>query len=176
MLHPISHAESLTHLCLASNFVSTRESLHVLLDLATAAVELNVGSVLEKSALLLQLRVLLATDGRETPVLADDDLLATGELVHGSSKSLDGGGTVGVTGSDGQKDLTNVDTGDGTLRLAPSTSHSGLQSIGTSARQHLVDTDNVEWVCSNSHVETFLASNLDEIPEIFVRSHSFSSC
>jgi hypothetical protein len=39
-----------------------------------------------------------------------------------------------------------------------------LQSIGTGARQHLVDTDNVVWVSTDAHVERLLATGLDEVP------------
>jgi len=78
-------ALSSANLCLAGDLVSTRESLHVVLDVASAAVELNVGSVLEQTTLLLQLDVLLASEWCETPVLADNDLLAARELVHGSA-------------------------------------------------------------------------------------------
>jgi len=70
---------------------------------------------------------------------------------------------VGISGSDRQENLANVDTGDGAVGLAPSTSHTGLKSIGTGAGQHLVDADNVVWVGSDSEMETFFASNLDKI-------------
>jgi len=36
-----------------------------------------------------------------------------------------------VTGTDGENDLANVDTGDGAVGLSESTTHSSLQSIGT---------------------------------------------
>jgi hypothetical protein len=39
-----------------------------------------------------------------------------------------------------------------------------LQSIGASARQHLVDADDVIWVSAHTEMETFLAGNFDEIP------------
>jgi len=159
---PVSF-QTLNNLSLAGNFVSARESFQVLLNVASFTVELNVGTILEKATFRLQLDVLLTSNRCETPVLADDDLLATRELVHGSSESLDGGGTVSVSGSDGQKDLTDIDTGDGSLWLSPSTSHSSLKSIGTSARQHLVDSDDVVGVGSDSHVETFFAGDLDQI-------------
>lgn len=55
-----------------------------------------------------------------------------------------------VTSADAHDDLTNVDTGDSAVGLAPCTTHTGLQSIGTSARQHLVDTDDVEGVSANT--------------------------
>ncbi len=68
-----------------------------------------------------------------------------------------------VTGSDGHENLTDVDTGNKTVGLAESTTHSGLQPIGTSARQHLVDTDDVVGVDTDAEVETFLSGNLDEV-------------
>ena len=68
-----------------------------------------------------------------------------------------------VTGADAQDDLANVDTGNGAVGLAPGTTHTGLQTIGTSARQHLVDTDDVVWVSADAQVETFLAGSLDEV-------------
>jgi hypothetical protein len=89
--------------------------------------------------------------------------LATGELVLRPSESLDGSSTVGVTGADRQEDLADVDTSDGTVGLTPGTTHTGLESIRTGTRQHLVDTDDVEGVGTDSHVETILSGNLDEV-------------
>lgn len=129
-----------------------------------ATEELNVGTVGTELAFLAELEVLLAADGSETPVLGDNDLLATGELVHRAAEGLEGGSTVLVTGADGQNDLTNVHTGDETLGLTEGTTHTGLQTIGTSARQHLVDTDDVEGVDTDTEVETFLTGDLDEVP------------
>jgi hypothetical protein len=157
------HQAHVSYLCLASSLESTGETLDVALDCALVPQELNVGTIDQNAALLLEFDILVASERSETPVLADDDLLATGELVHGSSKGLDGSSTMCVSSSDGKENLANVDTGDRSVGLAPGTSHSSLQSIGTGARQHLVDTDDVEWVSSNSEMETFLASNLDEI-------------
>jgi hypothetical protein len=76
---------------------------------------------------------------------------------------------VSISGSDGEKDLANVDTSDSAVWLAPRASHTSLQSIGTSARQHLVDSDNMVWVGSDSEMETFFTSDLDEVPAIIVR-------
>ena len=70
---------------------------------------------------------------------------------------------MGVSGTDGQDDLTDVDTGDGTVGLSPGTAHTGLQSIGAGTGQHLVDSDDVEGVASDTHVETVLSGNLDEV-------------
>lgn len=125
------------------------------LDVGTVGLDLAVGALLD---------VLLAAQGGETPVLGDDDLLATREpvdsvsvvdrgwcragsvLVLASPQSLESGGAVRVTCANGQEDLADVDTGHGAVRLTPGTTHTSLQSIGTSARQHLVDADDVEGV------------------------------
>lgn len=68
-----------------------------------------------------------------------------------------------VLGADGQEDLANVDTGNGTVGLAEGTTHTGLETIGTSARQHLVDTDDVVGVSADTKVEGFLATGLDHV-------------
>jgi len=89
--------------------------------------------------------------------------LATGELVLGSSESLKSSGTVGITSSDGQDDLTNADTSDSSVWLSPSTTHSGLKSISTGTRQHLVDTDDVIWVSADTEMEGFLSGDLNQV-------------
>lgn len=68
-----------------------------------------------------------------------------------------------VASADAHDDLANVDTGDSAVGLAPSTTHTRLQSIGTSARQHLVDADDVEGVGADAQVEALLARVLDEV-------------
>jgi hypothetical protein len=69
----------------------------------------------------------------------------------------------GVTSAEAHDDLANVDTGNSAVGLAKGTTHTSLQSIGTGARQHLVDTDNVEGVGADTKVETLLAGVLDEV-------------
>lgn len=125
--------------------------------------ELNVSTVDLDATSSLLLKVLLATERGETPVLGDNDLLATGELVLRATESLQGKSTVGVTSADTQDDLADVDTGDSAVGLTPSTTHTGLQSIGTSARQHLVDADDVVRVGADTQVETFLSGVLDQV-------------
>lgn len=157
-------------LCLASCLVCTWESLHVVRDLALVPQELNICTINQDSAFLLQLDVLIPLQRRETPILADDDLLATWEFVHRSSKSFDSRSTVRITSSDGEQDLTNIDTSDRSIWLSPRTTHPSLQSIGPSAGQHLVDSDNVIWVSANSEMEAFFTSNFDQIPAEQVES------
>lgn len=130
------------------------------------AEELDVGTVDLNTALLPHGNVLFTTERSETPVLADDDLLAAGELVHRAAQSLDSGGTVGVTSTDTDENLADVDTGNDTVGLSEGTTHSGLESIGSGARQHLVDADDVVRVGTDAEMETFLSGNLHEVSEM----------
>lgn len=68
-----------------------------------------------------------------------------------------------VTSAAAEENLANVDTGNGTVGLTPGTTHTSLQSIGTSARQHLVDTDDVVRMGTDTEMETFLSGVLDEV-------------
>lgn len=120
-------------LSLTGRLVRTREPLDVVLDIALVPEELDVGAVDLDLALLLELDVLIAAQRGEAPVLADDDLLAAGELVHAAAEGLDGGGAVGVTRADGEQNLADVDAGDGAVGLAPGAAHAGLQTIGACA-------------------------------------------
>ena len=69
----------------------------------------------------------------------------------------------GVTSSQAHEDLADVDTGDSAVGLAPGTTHTRLQSIGTGARQHLVDTDDMVGVGGDTEVETVLSGVLDHV-------------
>jgi hypothetical protein len=93
---------------------------------------------------------------------------------------------VGITSANRYKNLANVHTSNSSVWFSPSTTHTSLKPIRSSARQHLVDTDDVEWVCTilfifirsnsprkcpyncnpiipNSHVEGVLSSNLYQV-------------
>jgi len=175
MLETRKHSTSFHHLCKlhhplcrsSSTLKGSREPLHVVCEVTPVAEELYVSTIGQELSGHPLLDVLLSPERRETPLLADNDLLATRELVLRAAEGLDGGGAVCVTSADGEENLTNVDTGYGTVGLSPGTTHTSLQSIGTSARQHLVDTDDVEGVGADTHVETFLSGNLHEIPDCF---------
>lgn len=67
---------------------SVGETANVVLDGTVVGEELNVSTVDLDTAGSLALEVVLAAERGETPVLGDDDLLATRELVLGSSESL----------------------------------------------------------------------------------------
>jgi hypothetical protein len=84
-------------------------------------------------------------------------------LVLRSPERLKSGSAVRIPRSDREDNLANVHTSNGTVGLAESTTHTGLQSIGTGARQHLVDTDDMVRVGADTKMETFLSGNLDEV-------------
>lgn len=70
------------------------EASHVVRENTLVAEELDVGTVNEDAATGLRLQVLLTTERGEAPVLGDDDLLATGELVLGATESLESNSAV----------------------------------------------------------------------------------
>lgn len=70
------------------------ESLHVLSQRTLVGEKLDVSTVDLDAAGSLLLQVLLAAEGSEAPVLGDNDLLATRELVLGTAESLKSDGTV----------------------------------------------------------------------------------
>ena len=87
-----------------------------------------VNDALNHPLVLLELEVLLTVDVGEAPLARDDDLLATGELVTSAAEGLLDNCRVLVLATDREDDLANVDTGDGTVRLAPGTTHTSLES------------------------------------------------
>ena len=58
------------------------------------AQELDICTINQNLALSLLLHIFFAAERSEAPVLGDNDLLATRELVLGSAESLESGGTV----------------------------------------------------------------------------------
>lgn len=135
----------------------------VLLERTVVVDVLQVAAVLEDAVRLLGLGVLLAVHVGETPLLGDDDLLATSELVSRSAQGLEHNSLVAVTRSDREQDLANVDTSHGTVGLAVSATHTSLEPIGTSAGKHLVDTDHVEGVHTDTQVERVLTRGLGDV-------------
>lgn len=135
----------------------------VLLEVALGANVLDVGTVLEHTLVRLELEVVLLVDGGETPLLRHNDLLATRELVASAAESLHDNGGGLLLATDGQDDLADVDTGDSAVGLTPSTTHTGLETIGSSAGQHLVDADNVEGVDTDTQMERILSGGLHHV-------------
>lgn len=130
---------------------------------ALGVENLAVSSVLLDASSLLELQVLGTLDTGEAPNTGDVDLLTSRELELGTTESFDSVGDVLLEGTDGHEDLADVDTGDEAVRLTEGTTHTGLETIGSGARQHLVDTEDVEGVGTDAQVETILTAGLGHV-------------
>eukprot|EP00178_Gracilaria_changii_P009040 TRINITY_DN26833_c0_g1_i1.p2 TRINITY_DN26833_c0_g1~~TRINITY_DN26833_c0_g1_i1.p2 ORF type:complete len:161 (-),score=19.91 TRINITY_DN26833_c0_g1_i1:140-622(-) len=117
-------------------------------------------TVRDDSAFRFKLGIFFFGEVSEAPVLGDNDLLGTRELVSGSVKGFLGGIEGGFLASHRHDDVSDINSGDNTTRLSESSSHSGLQSIGSGTRQHLVDSDDVPRMGSHSKVKVFLLTSL----------------
>eukprot|EP00356_Strombidium_inclinatum_P002458 CAMPEP_0170479396 /NCGR_PEP_ID=MMETSP0208-20121228/645_1 /TAXON_ID=197538 /ORGANISM="Strombidium inclinatum, Strain S3" /LENGTH=230 /DNA_ID=CAMNT_0010751787 /DNA_START=52 /DNA_END=743 /DNA_ORIENTATION=- len=126
---------------------------------SVVADNLNVNTIWDDLAFLLELVVVGLDQLGETELSGDEDLLSAGELELGSSQGLLGVVHVINGASHGHEDLTDLDTSGLAKSLSESASHTLLESIGTSAREHLVDSNNVPRVNSDSHMEV-LSTNV----------------
>jgi len=70
------------------------EAPHIVPERALVPQELDVGTIDPDLALLALLDVLITVEWGEAPLLRDNDLLATRELVLAAAECLDGVGTV----------------------------------------------------------------------------------
>lgn len=73
---------------------SIRKSCHVPLDRAFVSQKLDISTVNLDVACIALLLVIFPAERSETPVLGNDDLLAAGEFILGSTEGLDGGCTI----------------------------------------------------------------------------------
>jgi len=119
-------------------------------------LNLDVGTAVHEEILGLELRVVLAGDSCETPVVRDDDLLATGELVRSATEGLAGLGLEVHAGTERVDDLSDVDAGGNAEGLTESVTHTAGQTISASARKHFVLSQDHEGVSADAKVETFL--------------------
>ena len=125
--------------------------------------DLDSHSVADHCSVLFALLVLEPGEVGESPLVGDHDLLSAGEFVLGSSESLQSLLDVGLSDSDRVQDGADLDSGGLAHWLSEGSSHSCLESIGTSARQHLIDSQHVPGVHSALHVEVVLAHELGEV-------------
>jgi len=138
-------------------------SVHPGLERSVVGVILDADAVGRQMERLAHAVVILARPTGEAPFARDDQLLTTRELEFGSPERLDDMGLVGILATDADHGLSDVDTSDQTLGFAESSSHSSLEPISSSARQHFVDADDVEGVNAETHVESVLAHELDHV-------------
>jgi len=124
---------------------------------------LAVDTLVDEEALGLLVGVLGLGQVREPPLVRHVHSLTAGEFELGTSEGLACAGHTdsGVLGADGHDDLSDVHTSGGTRRLTEGTTHTGLETIGTSARKHFVDAQDLEGVHADAHVEGVLATDFD---------------
>ena len=131
---------------------------------------------------------------REPSSLRNDNLLTPWELTPSTTECLLGNRRTCIFASDGEDHLPNVDACDGTVGLAPSSTHTRLKSthhttsaptphtwnthdepISSSARQHLVNPNNMERMYPDPHMERILPRGLRNVL-ICANTLSFKRC
>ena len=122
---------------------------------AVVGDDLAADTIVDDLAVGLESVVIGLDELGETELSGDEDLLSAWELHLRSSKGFSCRFDVLGSASNGHEDLTNSDSRRFTETFTEGTSHTLLESIGTSARKHLVDSDYVPWMDSDSHVEVF---------------------
>jgi len=132
-------------------------------DQTVAVLQGDVVTLVVQAVQTTEAFVLFAKEGSEAPLLGDDDVLATGELVRGTTESLDQVTPVRVLGAARVDDLADVDAGADTEGFTEGVTHTTGQPIGTSATKHFVLTENVVGVETNAHVESVFADMLEHV-------------
>jgi hypothetical protein len=99
----------------------------------------------------------------ETDLAGDDDVLSAGKFVLASAEGLEGVLDMLLLYSDGTKDVTNFNSASLSVGLTPGSSHTSLETISTSAGQHLVDSEGVPRVLADSEVETVLGELVGQV-------------
>ena len=94
----------------------------------------------------------------ESELTGNEHLLSSWELELGSSEGFSGVVDLEWSGTDGDKDGSDVDTSRLAKSLSVSVSHTSLESISTGTGKHFVNTDDVPWVDSDSNMETKFTS------------------
>ena len=115
--------------------------------------DLNTDTITDNLSFFLEFVEVRLEELGETVFSRDEDLLSSWELELSSSQSFLGLWDVLRVDSYGQENLSDSDSGTLAETLTESTSHTLLESICTSTGEHLVDSNNVPWVDSDSHVE-----------------------
>ena len=134
-----------------------------MVDLTLSLDELGVVATVLSLLAVTEFLVFGGEDVSEAPVAGLDDKLLAGELHLGTAESFLSDGDEGVLGADGHEDLTDADTSASGVGLTVRLAHTGLETIGTGAGKHLVDTEDVEGMGTDTHVEGFLVGVLGHV-------------
>ena len=120
--------------------------------------QLNANTISDDLMFLLQSVVIWLQELGETELSWQEDLLSAWELELCSSQGFSGKLNVVWLNSTRHKDLTNIYSRGFTKGLTEGTSHTLLESICTSTWKHLIDSNHMPWMDSDSHVEMFLTT------------------
>merc|ERR1719219_1298957 len=109
-------------------------------------VILNISTIRFDGTIATSLHIFFTIPPSKTPFLRSEDLLPSRELEFGTSQSFNCSGFMIILTTNGHQWLTNVDSSNGSLRFTISASHTSLEPISSSTRQHFVDANNMEWM------------------------------
>lgn len=134
-------------------------------------LELNTNSIGDEPSFGAHALVVFTIPLGESPLSGGDDDLTSWELELGTTEGLNCvldvlkiiskhrsvvHSTYSFLDSHGEENVTNVDTGDQSLWLSVSSTHSSLETISSGTGKHFVDTGNVEWVLAHTEMESVL--------------------
>merc|ERR1719447_1181778 len=126
-------------------------------------VVLNICTIRFDGSITTSFNIFLTIPPRETPFLRSEDLLTTRELELRTSQCFNCSGLVVVFATDRHQGLTDVDASNRSLGFTVSSSHSCLEPISSSTRQHFVDAYDVEGMDSHADVEGVFTSDLGHV-------------
>ena len=89
--------------------------------------------------------------------------MATGKLELGTAEGLSGVALVAFLATHREQHLPNSNPSASPERLPESSAHTSLKPIGSGARKHLVDSEDMEGVNPNPQVEGILAGELGHV-------------
>jgi hypothetical protein len=133
------------------------------LQLTVTVVELDGDSIMKDATCPATLNELILGDGCEAPHLGSIDLLATSNLVLGTTKRLQSVLADILTAADGAKNLADVHTSNCAVRFTEGATHSSLETIGTSTRKHFVDAQHMERMDADANVECILPCSFGHV-------------
>mmetsp|Transcript_12673 Transcript_12673/g.16543 ORF Transcript_12673/g.16543 Transcript_12673/m.16543 type:complete len:206 (-) Transcript_12673:391-1008(-) len=107
--------------------------------------------------------IFLTTVFCESPLKTLKNLLATSKLKFTTTNGLNNMRLTGILGADTDKDLSNINTGGNTNRLSVRVTHTTTQTISTGTRKHLIRTDNMVGVNTDTNVVSFLTNVLCKV-------------
>ena len=129
---------------------------HIVLELTMSTLVLDVRALIGESIGAFKFGKLGSGEFGESDQSGNSDLLTAWELHLSTSQGLEHVRDIFGEGSD--RDLWTIDLNSAgfAVGFTPSVSHTGRDSVGASAGKQFIDSENVPWMDSDSHmVEIF---------------------